>query len=317
VADTFAAAGSDRLGRSLRPVSAATWQQQFTVDAMAPALLIQEFARRHIARGAEWGRIIGLTSGGGLGFPEEVSYGAAKAAQQDYTMSAALELARYGITANMVHPPVTDTGWVTDSVREMVAATPTLIHVAEPAQVADIIAYLASDAAALITANVSGCADRAGPTMRPVQAFESVSTRRQPLPPAASAARPALIEDVAARVAGIAPGRLRVAIDGLTCAGKTSFGHELAAALRELGRPTRRGKARPGRAPAPGPVSRRRGDLPGRGRAAAGCRPRHRQQRHRRSADCECWATPFRRIVSARGRRSGIVSAGGRRSGGL
>jgi 3-oxoacyl-[acyl-carrier protein] reductase len=36
---------------------------------MAPALLIQEFARRHIARGAEWGRIIGLTSGGGLGFP--------------------------------------------------------------------------------------------------------------------------------------------------------------------------------------------------------------------------------------------------------
>jgi 3-oxoacyl-[acyl-carrier protein] reductase len=154
VADTFAVADSDRLGRSLRPVSAATWRRQFTVDAMAPALLIQEFARRHIARGAEWGRIIGLTSGGGLGFPEEVSYGAAKAAQEDYTMSAALELARYGITANMVHPPVTDTGWVTDSVRETVAASPTLIHVAEPAQVADVIAYLASDAAALITANI-------------------------------------------------------------------------------------------------------------------------------------------------------------------
>ena len=80
---------------------------------MAAALLIAEFARRHIARGADWGRIIGLTSGGGLGFPEEVSYGAAKAAQVNYTMSAALELAPYGITANMVHPPVTDTGWVT------------------------------------------------------------------------------------------------------------------------------------------------------------------------------------------------------------
>ena len=80
---------------------------------MAAALLISEFARRHIARGADWGRIIGLTSSGDLGFPEEVSYGAAKAAQVNYTMSAALELARYGITANMVHPPVTDTGWVT------------------------------------------------------------------------------------------------------------------------------------------------------------------------------------------------------------
>lgn len=154
VADTFAAGTTDRLGRSLRPVTAATWRQQFTVDAMAPALLIAEFARRHIARGARWGRIVGLTSGGDMGFPEEVSYGAAKAAQENYTMSAALELASYGITANMVHPPVTDTGWVTDSVREAVAASPALVHVASPAEVAGVIAYLASDAAALITANV-------------------------------------------------------------------------------------------------------------------------------------------------------------------
>jgi uridine kinase len=73
-----------------------------------------------------------------------------------------------------------------------------------------------------------------------VRAFESVSTWRQPVPPPASPERAALIKDVAARVTGIAPGRLRVAIDGMTCAGKTSFGHELAAALRELGRPTMR-----------------------------------------------------------------------------
>ncbi len=154
VADSFAADGSDRLGRSLQPVSAATWRQQFSVDTMAAALLIGEFARRHRARGADWGRIIGLTSGGDLGFPEEVSYGAAKAAQVNYTMSAALELAPYGITANMVHPPVTDTGWVTSAVRAAVAANPALVHIARPAEVAEVIAYLASDAAALITANV-------------------------------------------------------------------------------------------------------------------------------------------------------------------
>jgi 3-oxoacyl-[acyl-carrier protein] reductase len=154
VADTFAAEGTDRLGRSLRPVSAETWRQQFTVDAMAAALMIAEFARRHIARGGAWGRIIGLTSGGDLGFPEEVSYGAAKAAQENYTMSAALELAGHGVTANMVHPPVTDTGWVTENVRQAVAASPTLFHIASPAEVAEVIAYLASDAAALITTNV-------------------------------------------------------------------------------------------------------------------------------------------------------------------
>jgi 3-oxoacyl-[acyl-carrier protein] reductase len=154
LADTFAPVGSDRLGRELQPVSAATWRQQFGVDALAAALLIAEFARRHVVRGASWGRIIGLTSGGELGFPEEVSYGAAKAAQTNYTMSAAAELAPFGITANMVHPPVTDTGWVTDAVRQAVAASRALVHVADPAEVGAVIAYLASDEAALITGNV-------------------------------------------------------------------------------------------------------------------------------------------------------------------
>ena len=153
IQDTFSPASADAHGRSLRPVTAATWRQQFTVDAMAPALLIAEFARRHVARGSTWGRIIGLTSGGDLGFPAEVSYGAAKAAQVNYTMSAALELAAHGITANMVYPPVTDTGWVTDAVRSFVETSSEHFRVASPDQVAAVIAYLASDEAALITGN--------------------------------------------------------------------------------------------------------------------------------------------------------------------
>jgi 3-oxoacyl-[acyl-carrier protein] reductase len=154
LADTFTPASSDRLGRVLQPVTAAGWEQQFRVDAMAPALLISEFARRHIARGADWGRIIGLHSADELGFPQEVSYGAAKAAQANYTMSAASELGRYGITANMVHPGVTDTGWVNDAVREMVAGSTVLFNVAAPAEVPEVVAYLASDAARLVTGNV-------------------------------------------------------------------------------------------------------------------------------------------------------------------
>ena len=69
-------------------------------------------------------------------------------------MSAAAELAPFGITANVVHPPVTDTGWVTDAVRESVAASSELHHVAEPAEVAEVIAWLCSDAARLVTGNV-------------------------------------------------------------------------------------------------------------------------------------------------------------------
>lgn len=154
VQDTFSPRGADSHGRTMQPVSAATWRQQFAVDAMAPALLIAEFARRHADRDATWGRIVGLTSGGDLGFPEEVSYGAAKAAQTNYTMSAAVELAPLGITANVVHPPVTDTGWVTDPVRDFVSRSAAHVHVATPTEVAEVIAYLASDASGLITGNV-------------------------------------------------------------------------------------------------------------------------------------------------------------------
>jgi uridine kinase len=71
-------------------------------------------------------------------------------------------------------------------------------------------------------------------------ALESVSTWRQPEPAPASPERTALTAGLAARVAGLSPGRLRVAIDGRTGAGKTSFGHELASAIRALGRPTLR-----------------------------------------------------------------------------
>jgi 3-oxoacyl-[acyl-carrier protein] reductase len=152
--DTFRPSDADRLGRRIELVSADSATQLLEVDARGSALMIAEFARRHFARDATWGRIVGLTSGGPLGFPEEVSYGAAKAALVNYAMSAALELGEYGVTSNVVYPPVTDTGWVTESVREFVARSAEHFHVAAPEDVADVIAYLCSDDARLITANV-------------------------------------------------------------------------------------------------------------------------------------------------------------------
>ncbi len=152
VADTFVPAATDRFGRAQTPLTASSFEQVFSVDARAAALLIAEFAHRHIARRGNWGRIVGLTSGDVDGFPEEVSYGAAKAAQANFTLSAATELARYGVTANVVHPPLTDTGWV--SPRTASAAHSLGRRIATPKQVAEVIAFLTSDAAALITGNV-------------------------------------------------------------------------------------------------------------------------------------------------------------------
>ncbi len=152
--DSFRSGTIDPAGRTTATITSELFERTFGVDARAAALLIAEFARRHLERGASWGRIVGLTSGGPNGFPSEVTYGAAKAALENYTMSAAAELGDIGITANVVHPPVTDSGWVTDEVRRFVASSSDLIHVAEPADVAEVIAWLCSDAARMVTGNV-------------------------------------------------------------------------------------------------------------------------------------------------------------------
>lgn len=153
VGDSFTGAASDHIGRELPPVSAATHDQQFAVDARAGGLLIAEFARRHLIRNDDWGRIVSLTSGGPDGFPGEASYGAAKAALDNYTMTAAAELGAAGVTANSLMPPVTDTGWVTDAVREFVRDSWAHHHVATPEDVATTIAWLCSDDAWLVTGN--------------------------------------------------------------------------------------------------------------------------------------------------------------------
>ncbi len=154
VQDTFKPSAVDRFGRPMQPVTAQTIDRNLGVDARASALLIAEFARRHVERGAMWGRIIGLTSGSPHGFPEEVSYGAAKGALERYTLAAATELSEFGITANIVYPPVTDTGWVTDAVRDEVERSAFLVRVAQPEEVAEVIAYLCSEAARLVSGNV-------------------------------------------------------------------------------------------------------------------------------------------------------------------
>ena len=136
------------------PVTADIFDKTFGVDARAGALMIAEFARRHVERQASWGRIIGLTSGGPMGFPGEVSYGAAKAALENYTMAACVELGHLGVTANMVYPPVTDTGWVTDDIREFVNRSSDHFNVAQPEDVAGVILLLCSPEASMITGNI-------------------------------------------------------------------------------------------------------------------------------------------------------------------
>src|SRR5882762_607491 len=65
----------------------------------------------------------------------------------------------------------------------------------------------------------------------------SVSTWQQPMPPAPGPMRARVLERLVEMIDSLGGGRLRVAIDGFTAAGKTSLGHELARGLARRGRP--------------------------------------------------------------------------------
>ncbi|MEU6880391.1 hypothetical protein [Streptomyces sp. NPDC046712] len=77
-------------------------------------------------------------------------------------------------------------------------------------------------------------------TSQRADVHHSPSTWQQPVPPAASAERAALVEEIARAILARGSGRLLVGIDGFTAAGKTSFGHELAEWIAGAGRPVLR-----------------------------------------------------------------------------
>ena len=152
--DTFSPERDDPLGCHHDLLSGDTASPQLLVDARGGALMIGELAASVRQHRLGWGRVVSLTSGGSMGFPGEVSYGAAKAALENYTMSASIELASDGITANVVYPAVTDTGWITEEVRTFVDASTDHVHIADPAEIAGVIGWLCTDAAHLVTGNV-------------------------------------------------------------------------------------------------------------------------------------------------------------------
>lgn len=155
-ADTFVLAGLEAHGadewppRSLN-ITAQVHDQHFAVNSRAVALMMAEFARRHVARGAGWGRIVNVSTSGAECFPGEVSYGASKAALESYSRSAAKELGRYGITVNIVAPGPIQTGWITPEFVEQIAKNTPLGRVGTPEDVADVVAFLASDEARWVT----------------------------------------------------------------------------------------------------------------------------------------------------------------------
>jgi 3-oxoacyl-[acyl-carrier protein] reductase len=156
--DTFLPAGADLTNKlnelwtdRPRNVSAGSFDRIFDVNTRAPALLMAEFARRQIERGAQWGRIINVSTAGAYCFPSEISYGASKFALESYTRSAAAELGRWGITVNAVSLGPVQTGWITPELQKKILPTIPIGKIGSPEDVADVIVFLASEQARWVT----------------------------------------------------------------------------------------------------------------------------------------------------------------------
>ena len=138
-------------GYGLGALTAAELDLTLAVNVRATLLLVQAFAAAH-ERGRPGARVVLFTSGQHAGpMPAELPYVASKGALQQVTGSLAAALAPAGITVNCIDPGPTDTGYADDDSRRHVAARHPARRWGTPADVANLVEWLASDAAAWIT----------------------------------------------------------------------------------------------------------------------------------------------------------------------
>lgn len=136
-------------------LDAAVIDRLYAVNVRAPLLLIAALLPGMVQRGQ--GSIVNLSSVSGLvGTPNRAAYAATKGAVDACTRSLALELGPDGIRVNSVAPGAVDTAlWARNravpGVIEGIEAQTPLRRWGEPDDIADVVIFLASDAARFVT----------------------------------------------------------------------------------------------------------------------------------------------------------------------
>ncbi|MEZ5610154.1 MAG: acetoacetyl-CoA reductase [Rhodocyclaceae bacterium] len=144
---------------TFRKMDKANWDAVRRTNLDSLFNMTKQVADGMVERG--WGRVINVSSvNGSKGAFGQTNYSAAKAGVHGFTKALALEVARKGVTVNTISPGYIGTKMVTAIPKEVldskILPQIPLGRLGQPAEVAGLIIYLASEEAAFVTgANIA------------------------------------------------------------------------------------------------------------------------------------------------------------------
>ncbi|MCX5817513.1 MAG: 3-oxoacyl-ACP reductase FabG [Proteobacteria bacterium] len=142
----------------LHKLSVATWDEVVNVQMRGPWLCIKAASKYFMQQ--NYGRIVNVTSVAGMvGTIGQINYAAAKGGVVTLTKSAARELAKYNVTANVISLGIVTTEMTStlqndEKLREIYTKRILLGRYAEPEDVSPAFVFFASDDSRYITGQV-------------------------------------------------------------------------------------------------------------------------------------------------------------------
>jgi len=133
------------------------WDLVMNVMLKGAFLVTRAVMPRFIEQG--WGRVINISSRAHFGNPTQANYSAAKAGLIGMAKALSMEEGRYGITVNCVAPGFIETEMVQalatyETIKERAIQMQPVKRVGRPGDIADAVAFLASERSGFISGEV-------------------------------------------------------------------------------------------------------------------------------------------------------------------
>jgi 3-oxoacyl-[acyl-carrier protein] reductase len=146
--DIVVANAADLVEKPLAECSEDDYHRIFDTNTKGVFFTLKEAARRL----NDGGRIIVSSTGGTrMFFPEQSLYLGSKGAVEQFVRSLSRELGGRGITVNAISPGPTETDMMQDRYRDQIAKMSPFNRLGQPADVANVAVWLATDAARWVT----------------------------------------------------------------------------------------------------------------------------------------------------------------------